>query len=107
LNPAARERAVTLSEEFSPEEALQVGFVDALVPAEGLLDEARDKAAALLNLDAAAHALSKKRLRADTLRKIRTALPLDLKDALVLGAKRATKARLGRRRDENPSRRKS
>jgi len=96
LNPAARERAVVLSEEFSPEEALQAGFIDALVPAERLLDAARDKAAALLNLDAAAHALSKKRLRADTLRNIRTALPLDLKDALLLGAKRAAKARLGR-----------
>ena len=98
LNPAARERAVVLSEEFSPEEALQVGFVDALVPAERLLDAARDKAAALLNLDAAAHALTKKRLRADTLTNIRTALPLDLKDALVLGAKRAAKARLARRK---------
>jgi len=98
LNPAARERAVVLSEEFSPEEALQVGFVDALIPAERLLDAARDKAAALLNLDAAAHALTKKRLRADTLTNIRTALPLDLKDALVLGAKRAAKARLARRK---------
>jgi len=96
LNPAARERAVTLSEEFSPEEALQVGFVDALVPAERLLDEARNKAVALLELDSAAHALSKKRLRADTLRNIRTALPLDLKDALVLGVKRAAKAKLAR-----------
>ena len=56
----------------------------------------RDKAAALLELDSEAHALSKKRLRADTLRKIRTALPLDLKDALVLGVKRATKAKLAR-----------
>jgi enoyl-CoA hydratase len=96
LNPAARERAVTLSEEFSPEQALQVGFVDALVPPERLLDEARDKAAALMKLDLAAHALSKKRLRADTLRNIRTALPLDLKDAVMLGAKRAAKAKLGR-----------
>jgi hypothetical protein len=67
-----------------------------LAPAERLLDVARDKATALLNLDAAAHALTKKRLRADTLRNIRTALPLDLKDALLLGAKRAAKARLGR-----------
>jgi enoyl-CoA hydratase len=96
LNPAARERAVTLSEQFSPEQALQAGFVDALVPAERLLDKARDKAAALLELDPAAHALSKKRLRADTLRNIRTALPLDIKDAVVLGAKRAAKAKLRR-----------
>lgn len=96
LNPAARERAVTLSEEFSPEEALQAGFVDALVPAERLLDAARDKATALLELDSAAHALSKKRLRADTLRNIRTALPLDLKEAVLLGAKRAIQARRAR-----------
>lgn len=96
LNPAARERAVTLSEEFSPEQALQVGFIDALVPAEQLLAVARDKASALLELDPEAHAVSKKRLRAETLRNIRRALPLDLKDAVVLGAKRAAKAKRGR-----------
>lgn len=96
LNPAARERAVILSEEFSPEQALQAGFVDALVPAERLLEEARDKAAALMELDLAAHALSKRRLRGDTLRNIRVALPLDLKDAVLLGAKRAAKAKLRR-----------
>jgi enoyl-CoA hydratase len=96
LNPAARERAVILSEEFSPEQAMQVGFVDALVPAERLLDEAHAKASALLELDPEAHALSKKRLRAETLRRIRAGLPLDLSDAVVLGAKQAAKARLGR-----------
>jgi enoyl-CoA hydratase len=96
LHPAARERAVTLSEEFSPEQALQVGFLDALVPAEQLLDSARDKAVSLLELDPEAHAVSKRRLRADTLRNIRRSLPLDLKDAVVLGAKRAAKAKLRR-----------
>jgi enoyl-CoA hydratase len=96
LNPAARERAVVLSEEFSPEGALQVGFIDALVPVERLLDEARSKAAALLELDPAAHATSKKRLRADTLRNIRASLPLDLADAVVLGAKQVVKARRAR-----------
>lgn len=96
LNPAARERAVTLSEQFSPEGAMQVGFVDALVPAEQLLDSARDKAGALLELDPEAHALTKRRLRADTLRSIRTSLPLDLKDAVVLGVKRVAKTKLGR-----------
>lgn len=40
--------------------------------------------------------LAKKRLRVATLRKIRTALPLDLKDAVVLGAKQVARARLGR-----------
>jgi enoyl-CoA hydratase len=93
LTPAARERAVTLSEEFSPEQALEVGFIDALVPVDQLLDTARDKAAALLELDPEAHAVSKKRLRSETLKNIRMTLPLDLKDAVVLGAKRAAQAR--------------
>jgi len=93
LTPAARERAVTLSEEFSPEQALEVGFIDALVPVDQLLETARDKAAALLELDPEAHAVSKKRLRAETLKNIRRTLPLDLKDAVVLGAKRAAQAR--------------
>lgn len=96
LNPAARERAVTLSEQFSPEQALQVGFIDALVPPGRLLAAARDKASSLLELDAEAHAISKKRLRAETLRNIRRALPLDLKDAVVLGAKSAAKAKMAR-----------
>lgn len=96
LNPAARERAVTLSEEFAPDQALEVGFIDALVPADELLDAARTKASALLQLDAESHALTKKRLRADTLRNIRNQLPLDLRDAVVIGAKRVAKAKLGR-----------
>ena len=71
-------------------------FIDALVPADELLDAARTKAATLLQLDAESHALTKKRLRADTLRNIRNQLPLDLRDAVVIGAKRAAKAKLGR-----------
>lgn len=91
LTPAARERAVVLSEEFSPEGALEVGFIDALVPVETLLQTARAKAAALLELDAEAHAISKQRLRAETLRNIRRSVPLDLKDAVMMGVKAATK----------------
>lgn len=96
LNPAARERAVTLSEQFSPEQALQVGFIDAIVPAEELLETARSKAVALLELDSEAHTITKRRLRAETLKNIRRSLPLDLKDAVVLGAKRAAQAKRGR-----------
>jgi enoyl-CoA hydratase len=96
LTPAARERAVTLSEKFTPEHALQVGFIDALVPVEQLLDAAREKAASLLELDAEAHTVTKRRLRADTLRNIRRSLPLDLGDAVLMGAKRAAKAKRGR-----------
>ncbi|MGB5349313.1 MAG: enoyl-CoA hydratase-related protein, partial [Polyangiales bacterium] len=88
--------AVTLSEEFSPEQALEVGFIDALVPAEQLLEAAREKAAALLKLYPVAHAVSNKRLRAETLRNIRRALPLDLKDAVVLGVKSVAQSKRGR-----------
>ena len=94
LNPAARERAVTLSETFTPEQALEVGFIDELVPVEQLLDAAREKAAKLLEqLDPEAHTQTKRRLRADTLKNIRRALPLDLKDAVMMGVKRAASKR--------------
>lgn len=96
LNPAARERAVTLAHEFTPEQALQVGFIDELVAPEQLLEAAHTKAHALLALDPEAHTISKRRLRAETLKNIRSSLPLDLKDAVVIGAKRAAKAKLGR-----------
>jgi len=96
LNPAARERAVALAEEFTPEQALEVGFIDALVAPEQLMEAAHTKAHALLKLDPEAHTIAKRRLRAETIRNIRRSLPLDLKDALVLGAKRAAKAKLGR-----------
>ena len=89
LSPAARERAVTLAEPFTPEQALDVGFIDALVSPEQLIEAAHTKAHELLELDAEAHTISKRRVRADTLRNIRTSLPLDLKDAVVIGAKRA------------------
>jgi enoyl-CoA hydratase len=96
LNPAARERAVVLSEAFSPEQALAVGFLDNLVPAETLLDEARAKAEELLKLDMPAHALSKVRLRQDTLDRIRVGIRADLRDAVTLGAKRALQAKFGK-----------
>ena len=58
LSPAARERAVVLSEEFSPEEALEAGFIDELVSVEQLLGAAQNKAAALLEkVDLEAHAM--------------------------------------------------
>ena len=89
LNPAARERAVTLAEPFTPEQALEAGFIDAVVSPEQLIEAAHTKAHELLELDPESHTLSKRRVRAETLRNIRTALPLDLKDAVVVGAKQA------------------
>ncbi len=88
LTPATRERAVALSEEFSPERALEAGFLDELVSPEQLLPHAQAKAASLLKLDAFAHAKTKRRLRAGTLRRIRRGIWLDLCDAIAIGVRR-------------------
>lgn len=96
LNPAARERAVVLSETFTPEGALDVGFIDQLVDKNELLQAARNKAKELLELDAYAHTVSKRRLRKETLSNIRSGIRLDLLDALKMGARRALKAKKSR-----------
>ena len=76
LTPAAFTRAVLLAEVFSPEEAVVGGFLDAVVP--NARETARQHAAALAGLDLAAHAGSKRRLRASTLQAIRAAIETDL-----------------------------
>ena len=98
LDPAARERAVVLSEEFSPEQALEVGFIDALVSPGELLQSAQQKAATLLEtLDADSHAGAKRRLRRETIDTIRSGIRLDLLDAIKFGGKRALQTSLGKR----------
>lgn len=89
LTPAAYQRAVVLSEEFSPESALQAGFFDELVNANELAQLARDKAEQFQTLDKNAHAASKLRIRADTIKAIRRHLPLDLVDAVKIGLRGA------------------
>lgn len=92
LTPAAFQRAVTLSEEFTPEEALQAGFFDMLVDSPELARVAREKAQQFSQLDATAHAASKQRIRADAIKSIRRQLPLDLVEAVKLGL-RSVKSR--------------
>jgi enoyl-CoA hydratase len=96
LTPAALQRATALSEEFSPEQALEVGFIDALVDADALLETAQAKARELSELDPEAHAIAKRRLRSETIQNIRGSVRLDLVEAVALGGKRALKASLGR-----------
>jgi len=85
LVPAAFQRAVTLSQYFDPESALQAGFFDELVdPAELMLRaEARMNNAMLL--DQRAHTVSKRRIRKALVRKLRSSVPLDLLDAALIG----------------------
>ena len=85
LEPAAYQRAVTLSEEFNPESALNAGFFDELVAPDDLLARAGFHAGEFEKLHSRAHTVSKRRIRASLIRKIRFSLPLDLLDAILLG----------------------
>lgn len=89
LTPAAFQRAVTLSEFFDVEAALSAGFFDVLVDPNDLMTVAESRAADFLKLDLHAHATSKRRIRAATLRKIRIGIPLDLLDAALMGLRGA------------------
>ena len=89
LDPAAFQRAVTLSEEFNPESALDAGFFDELVEPGDLAARAAALANKLQALDARAHTASKRRIRASLIRKIRLSLPLDLFDAVMMGLRGA------------------
>jgi enoyl-CoA hydratase len=85
LNPAAFQRAVTLSEYFDVESALNAGFFDELVDAVDLMPQAEACANKFEELDLPAHAASKRRIRAALIRRIRFGIPLDLLDAALMG----------------------
>ena len=89
LDPAAYQRAVTLSQEFDPDSALDAGFFDELVEPDDLAARAEALAARFSALDPRAHAASKRRIRAAVIRRIRSSLPLDLFDAVMMGLRGA------------------
>ncbi len=89
LDPAAFQRAVTLSEHFDVESALSAGFFDELVDPVDLLPRAETYADVFKELDPQAHAASKRRIRAALIRKIRFSIPLDLLDAVLMGLRGA------------------
>ena len=89
LNPAAFQRAVTLSDYFDAESALRAGFFDELVDPIDLIPHAETRAEELRELDQRAHTASKRRIRAALIRKIRFSIPLDLLDAALMGLRRA------------------
>jgi enoyl-CoA hydratase len=91
LNPAAFQRAVTLSEYFDTESALRAGLFDELVEPADLLPRAEALAAQFGELDQTAHTASKRRIRRALIRRIRLGIPLDLLDAALLGLRRARK----------------
>ena len=85
LTPAAFQRAVTLAEYFDVDAALAGGFFDELVEPADLMNRAQARAGEFTALPSSAHADSKRRIRAATIRKIRLSIPLDLLDAILLG----------------------
>lgn len=89
LEPAAYQRAVTLSHTFSPEDALAAGFFDELVDEPALLSRAETLAAEFESLRGEAHTRSKRRIRRALIRRIRLSLPRDLLDAVLIGLRRA------------------
>ena len=89
LNPAAFQRAVTLSQYFDVESALRAGFFDELVDPVDLMRRAETCADEFKKLDPRAHTASKRRIRAALIRKIRFSIPLDLLDAALMGVRRA------------------
>jgi enoyl-CoA hydratase len=93
LTPAAYQRAATLSEFFDVESAHQAGFFDELVDTHELLARAEHHAEELGKLDQRAHTATKRRVRAALIRRIRYSIPLDLLDALLMGARGALKRR--------------
>jgi enoyl-CoA hydratase len=89
LNPAACQRAVTLSEYFDVESAKSAGFFDELVDQKDLTQRAEACANKFKELNLHAHAATKSRIRAKLIRKIRFSIPLDLLDAVLMGLRGA------------------
>lgn len=89
LQPAAYQRAVTLSEYFDVDAALNAGFFDELVDPADLSARARTCATSFQALDTNAHTSSKRRIRAALIRRLRYSVPLDLVSAAWFGLRRA------------------
>lgn len=71
LTPAAFERAMIVSDVFTPENAVESGLLDRVVEGDDLASAARDTAQLMTTLDAEAHAATKLRVRAGSLAAIR------------------------------------
>jgi enoyl-CoA hydratase len=74
LTAAHLTRVVALAEVFAPDDAAAAGFLDRVVPVGELAGAAAHAAAGLAELDRAAHAATKLRLRAEALAGIRADL---------------------------------
>jgi enoyl-CoA hydratase len=77
LTPSAYNRAIILAEIFSPDNGVEAGFVDRVVPPPDLLAAAQATASEFLALNPTAHTISKERARARQLEALRAAIIRD------------------------------
>ena len=89
LVSSAYQRAVALAEYFDVDAALRAGFFDELIEPADLQARAEACAAHFKELDPQAHRVSKRRIRAALVRRIRFNIPLDLLDAALVGWRRS------------------
>jgi enoyl-CoA hydratase len=78
LSPSHLERAISLAEIFSPDEAVVAGFLDRVVEPSSLSEHITATAINLAKLDLRAHAASKRRVRNEALTSITAAIEIDL-----------------------------
>ncbi len=88
LAPAHFVRAAILAEDYTPETAVEAGFLDRVVPAEDLMPEAIATATRLAELDANAHDRTKSRTRRQLSKKLRRAILSDRVDFILQGLRR-------------------
>jgi enoyl-CoA hydratase len=81
LHPAHYHAAVVTARIYAPGEAVAAGFVDRVVAPEELRAQSLEAAAALSELDATAHAMTKLRAREDALHRLREAIASELTPA--------------------------
>lgn len=96
LAPSHFQRAAMLSEPYTPETAVEAGFLDRVVDAERLRDEALAHAQQLMALDMTAYLGTKLRVRAEPLRVIKRSINADTGELAMMGVRQLVKARLGR-----------
>ena len=78
LHPTHFDRAVVSATMYSPQEAILPGFLDRVVSADELQTSSMQAAAQLGELNAAAHAATKLRARANALKALRSAIETEL-----------------------------
>lgn len=77
LTPSALNRSVMLAEVFTPDNAVETGFLDLVVDESDLMESAMNFAQSTKGLNASAHFASKKRVRGQVLEAIRAGLKID------------------------------